>query len=82
MRDAFSTLKPWVQHVHFHDGTSEGLVPIGTGTIDHKLALELLSGVGYSGYLSGEWIKWEPYQVHLPREIATMKAYEKQLGLD
>lgn len=82
MKDAYSTLAPWIKHVHFHDGTSEGLVPIGTGMIDHKLALQLLAEHGYDGYLSGEWIKWEPYDVHLPRELAAMKAYERELGIE
>lgn len=82
MRDAYLTLAPWVKHVHFHDGTSEGLVPIGTGLIDHRLAIQLLAEAGYDGYLSGEWIKWEPYDVHLPRELAAMRAYERALGIE
>ena len=32
------------------------------------------------GYLSGEWIGWEPYAVHLPRELAAMRAYERELA--
>jgi len=77
---AFEILKPWIRHVHFHDGVeSEGaekLTPIGEGEIDHRRALELLRTIPYDGYLSGEWIEWEPYEVHLPRELATMKRYE------
>jgi len=26
--------------------------------------------------LSGEWIDWEPYASHLPRELARMKSHE------
>jgi hypothetical protein len=26
--------------------------------------------------LSGEWINWEPYEVHLPRELAAMHELE------
>ena len=37
-------------------------------------------GSDYQGYLSGEWIGWEPYDVHLPRELATMKGYERELA--
>ena len=79
--ESFQTLKPWIKHVHFHDtGTKEdkerGLVPIGTGDIDHRRAVELLKGVNYEDFLSGEWIGWEPYEKHLPRELATMKGYE------
>jgi len=73
---AFGTLKPWIRHLHIHDGTDAGLVPIGTGDIDHRRAVELLRSVNYDGFLSGEWINWEPYEVHLPRELATMKSWE------
>jgi sugar phosphate isomerase/epimerase len=77
---SFETLKSWVQHTHVHDGAQQegriAYLPIGTGTINTRRAMELLAGAGYTGYLSGEWINWEPAEVHLPREIATMKAYE------
>jgi len=83
IESAFATLRPWIRHVHFHDGRpkEEGdgvnLVPVGEGIVDHRRAVELLLGAGYDGYLSGEWINWEPYDVHLPRELATMKRYER-----
>jgi len=80
---AFQTLKPWIRHVHFHDGkqleNKLQLTPIGTGDIDHRRALELLIAAGYKDYLSGEWIDWEPYETHLPRELATMKRYEEEI---
>lgn len=78
---AFQTLKPWIRHLHIHDGSKAyyNLLPIGTGDIDHHRALELLKTIGYNGYISGEWIGWEPYDIHLPRELATMKQYEKEL---
>ncbi len=79
--EAYSIVQPWIGHVHFHDGSASldktELLPIGTGDIDHRRAVQLLQGMPYAGYLSGEWINWEPYQVHLPRELATMKAYER-----
>ncbi len=79
MDEAFAALRPYVRHIHFHDGKrgAKGLdlCPIGQGIVDHKRAVELLRGVGYQGYLSGEWIAWEPWQTHLPRELATMKSY-------
>ena len=79
MDEAFEALEPWIRHLHLHDGTKEaGLMPIGRGDIDHKRALELLRTIDYAGFLSGEWINWEPYEVHLPRELATLKAYEAQ----
>jgi len=77
--DAFEALLPWIRHVHFHDGTTGPafeLRPIGRGEIDHRRAVHLLQGAEWDGYLSGEWIDWEPYEIHLPRELAAMRAYE------
>ena len=82
IQESFDTLKPWIKHVHFHDGvTADGnlkMVPIGTGEIDHRQAVKCLKGTAYAGFLSGEWIKWEPWETHLPRELAVMKAYERE----
>ncbi len=73
---AFEILKTWIRHVHVHDGTKvdEKLVflPIGSGAVDHATALGLLVASWYDGYASGEWIDWESYDTHLPRELATM----------
>ncbi len=84
MEEAFAALEPWIRHVHFHDGVqADGkltLVPVGEGSINHAAAIRLLKGMGYDGYLSGEWIKWQPFEEHLPRELATMKRYEDQAG--
>lgn len=77
---AFETLKPWIRHLHIHDGDDSGMLPMGTGVIDHRRAVELLKTIGYTGFLSGEWINWEPYDVHLPREIAAMNEYEREVG--
>jgi sugar phosphate isomerase/epimerase len=82
MQQAFDVLKPWIQHIHFHDGKTTDnkliMVPIGTGEIDHRTAVMLLKGMNYKNYLSGEWIGWEPFETHLPRELAVMKGYEKE----
>lgn len=80
MDEAFAALRPFIRHVHFHDGARNAqggldLCPIGTGIVDHRRAVELLRSIGYAGYLSGEWIAWEPWRTHLPRELATMKSY-------
>lgn len=79
---AFEALRPWIRHVHFHDGvdTPAGLrlMPVGHGAIDHRRAVHLLQAAGYEGYLSGEWIDWEPCEAHLPRELATMRGYEAE----
>ncbi|MFH1569670.1 MAG: sugar phosphate isomerase/epimerase family protein [Gemmatimonadota bacterium] len=83
MDQAFTALRPWIRHLHLHDGvgTQLKMVPIGRGEIDHRRALELLAPTGYGGFLSGEWINWEPYETHLPRELAAMRGYERELGL-
>ena len=79
---SFAALQPFVRHLHVHDGTLGDfrLTPIGEGAIDHRRALELLLSAGYAGFISGEWIDWEPYETHLPRELATLKGYEAELA--
>ncbi len=82
IQESFQMLAPWIRHVHFHDGEDEEgglkLMPIGQGAIDHRAAVHLLKKAKYDGYLSGEWINWESWERHLPREIATMRAYEAE----
>jgi len=81
---AYQVLQPWIRHVHIHDGGGENLTfaAIGEGPIDHLRTLELLAHAEYDGYLSGEWIGWEAYDIHLPRELATMQGYERRLSWD
>jgi len=78
MADAFETLRPWIQHVHVHDGlideTGLKLLPLGEGVVDHGTALRCLRESGYGGFISGEWIHWEAYETHLPRELAALKS--------
>jgi len=75
--DAFAILRPWIRHVHVHDGTRNTQTlefrPIGQGEVDHATALRLLRVAGYQGYLSGEWINWTPAEEHLPAELATLR---------
>ncbi|MDH7571014.1 MAG: sugar phosphate isomerase/epimerase family protein, partial [Armatimonadota bacterium] len=85
MEEAFEIVKPWVRHCHIHDGVMRDgkleLVWIGTGAIDHKKAMECLKGLNYQPYLSGEWINRQPpYTEHLPKELETLKRYEKELA--
>ena len=89
VEESFNILKEWIEHIHFHDGVlisrSEKeyrveLRPVGEGSIDYRKVLELLKSISYDGYLSGEWINWQPYQVHLPRELKKMKSYEKNIS--
>jgi sugar phosphate isomerase/epimerase len=84
MAEAFGLLSPWISHVHIHDGTRDDgtlrFLPIGTGKVDHLSAVRLLKKTNYAGYLSGEWIGWEAPELHLGRELGTMKKYEEEAG--
>jgi len=84
LADSYRTLRPWIRHVHMHDMflavDRPDYTPFGTGEVDHREVLQLLHGDGYDGYLSGEWIDWQPPEVHLPREIATLRGYERTLA--
>ena len=85
MDEAFEALKPWIRHLHVHDGVggeSLELVPIGQGDYDHRRVVELMMSLDFDGYISGEWIDWEPYDVHLPRELAMLKRYEQEQRSD
>ena len=80
--EAFDILKAWIRHTHAHDGVDKPkprYAHMGKGDHDHRRAVERLLSIGYNGFLSGEWIKWEPYDDHLPRELATLKRYEREL---
>ncbi len=81
---SFDTLKPWIRHIHFHDGIQGEklqMVPIGEGAIDHKQAIRRMMELDdWNGTFSGEWIRWQPYDEHLPRELDTMKRYEAELS--
>lgn len=81
--EAFGALKPFIKHVHFHDGTLDAdklvFLPIGQGAYDHKRVLQLLHGMSYTGFMSGEWINWEAPEIHLPRELAAIKTIEASL---
>ena len=72
---SFTTLSPWIRHLHVHDWANDAFAPIGTGIVDHRTGIALLSQSGYAGALSGEWIGWESYEIHLPRELVTLRQY-------
>lgn len=84
LEGAYDELRQWVQHTHIHDSTTRpdklDFTPMGEGDMDHRVVLSLLQQDGYDGWLSGEWIGWEPGDVHLPREIAVLKQYEAELA--
>lgn len=83
MEDSYQVLRQWIRHVHMHDATSDpsklDFKPMGEGEFDHRIVLRLLQEDDYTGYLSGEWIGWEPGEVHLPREIKVLREYEAAL---
>ncbi len=85
LQASFEMLKPWIAHVHVHDAEITpgriGYAPMGTAALDHRLVLTALHGIGYAGYLSGEWIDFSPWQEHLPREISRLRRYEAELGI-
>ena len=81
IKEAYEVLKPWIGHVHVHDGVREDgkiiFKPIGQGLVDHKTAINLLRDSGYDDYISGEWIQYgnpEFEENHLEREIKLLKA--------
>jgi sugar phosphate isomerase/epimerase len=79
--ESFELVRPWIRHLHVHDGSADNalrLVPMGTGIIDTRRAVARLREIGYEGYLSGEWIDWEPWEVHLPRELAVLRQYVQE----
>jgi sugar phosphate isomerase/epimerase len=82
--ETFAAIGPYIRHVHFHDGSLAAdkleFLPIGQGAYDHQRVLALLRSVDYDGWLSGEWINWEPAETHLPRELQAIKQIE-QAGL-
>ena len=83
--EAYRTLGQWVAHTHIHDATwdEQGRftqMRMGAGWVEQKSVLEVLRDGGYDGYLSGEWIKWQPPDEHLPREIERLREIEATLS--
>ncbi|MET0262589.1 MAG: sugar phosphate isomerase/epimerase family protein [Rariglobus sp.] len=79
IRSAFDRLRPWIEHVHIHDGTFEKskleFAPIGRGLYDIPAVFACLAEMHYPGYLSGEWINCDD-TIDLATELAAMKALE------
>ncbi len=80
---SYELLQPWIQYVHVHDALNTldhfQFMALGRGDFDHRQILQILKNGGYDGYLSGEWIDWEPASTHLPRELKTLREYLAQL---
>jgi sugar phosphate isomerase/epimerase len=85
MEESYRQLAPWIKHVHIHDGMADpdnlAFRAFGEGEYDLETVFRSLAAANYQGYLSGEWINWEPAEIHLPREIRDMRAFEKTLGI-
>jgi sugar phosphate isomerase/epimerase len=82
INESYTILKPWIKHLHVHDGVEReklSYTRMGEGEIDHRRVIALLLQDSYDGYLSGEWIDFEPYEEHLPRELQTLKSYEREV---
>ena len=83
LENAFDSLRNWIDHCHFHDGLLRldqvGWRAIGAGELDLSGFVRLLRAARYEGYVSGEWIDWEPAEVHLPRELAAMRKIEHEV---
>ena len=81
VEEAGKALRPWIRHVHVHDGLARTdvlrIVPIGAGHFDHAAVLRVLLHDHYSGFVSGEWIesRMEPelFDGHLRRELHTLR---------
>jgi len=88
MAEAHALLKPWIRHVHVHDGLNRldvlRMVPMGSGDLDHRAVFALLKRSGYAGYVSGEWIAGcmdeEFFATHLETEIAALRRIEGEIG--
>lgn len=77
MQTAFETLRPWIRHVHIHDGTlADPLVlkPMGEGEIDIGGALDALRAMRYQGFISGEWIDCD---LDIGDELRRLQALER-----
>jgi sugar phosphate isomerase/epimerase len=83
MGESFRILRPWIRHVHIHDGTTNtGVLEFkasGEGEYDLDTVFRSLLADEYKGYISGEWINWEPAREHLPGKIKRMRTFETDL---
>lgn len=79
MRDAWARLRPWIDHVHMHDGLLDPVNmifrPIGRGEYDLATAFACLAEMDYAGFASGEWIACED-TINLGVELAAMRRLE------
>lgn len=82
MSESFATLRPWIRHVHIHDGMNTRDLqfrPFGEGEYDLRAAFSCLLEDGYNGFLSGEWIDCAE-TIDLGTELRRMREFEAALA--
>ncbi|MCE5257997.1 MAG: sugar phosphate isomerase/epimerase, partial [Chloroflexi bacterium] len=57
--ETWHAISPFIQHTHFHDAVNDPgapvITPFGKGGLPIQAMFDLLQGIGYKGYYSGEW---------------------------
>ncbi len=88
IEEAFEHVAQHVRHCHVHDGVPEEpgstkwrLAKMGEGQIPHDRAVALLGRIGFSGFLSGEHIRFLPPEELLPHEARMLKEYIARAGV-
>ena len=81
IEDTAKHIAPYLKHVHIKDSVWDGneakLTFIGEGDVPNVKVLKILTGQGYSGYLSYEWEKrWQP---DLPEPEEAFPQYAKKM---
>lgn len=86
IKDTAEFLAPYLKHIHIKDSIQEGkeakLTFIGQGDVPVYEVIQVLSSIGYTGYLSYEWEKvWQPdlpeADEAFPQFVKKMKEYLK-----
>jgi len=78
-----------VRHCHFHDAINDPnqvvIHPLGEGELPMDEMLLMLKGIGYDGYLSGEWfgqMYGEDPEVSLTRYMSDMRSLLRKHGIE
>ena len=72
--------EPFTQEWSFGDlNDFMAYYPVGQGAGVVVRARRIWPSPCEEGLISGEWIKWESWETHLPREIATLRRMESEI---
>jgi len=78
-----------VRHCHFHDALSDPdqvvITPLGEGELPMDEMFLMLKGIGYEGYLSGEWfghMYGEEPEIALTRFMSDMHTLHRKHGVE